>query len=383
MNRWTYAVALAMPLALAGCWPGASPRDALAPAPVLAAAKPLKPAKPPKNTTTTTAPTTTTTPATTTTTRVTTTTTAPTTTTTTAPTFRPMQFSPYVPVWNFPDLSAESTRSGARRFTVAFVLGSAGTCRAAWDGSMTLDSAAAQDIARNIAAFQDGGGEVVASFGGSGGVDLSRACPDAASMAREVFAVIDAVRPAALDFDVEGASTGDATVNQRRADALALIQARYPTTPISVTLESATSGMTARQLDVLRPILAAHVWINGHVNLMTMYFGADPNRMGAQTISAGDAAAAQLRTLMAGLTVEQSRWMVSVTPLIGLNSFSGERFTLEDARAVKSWAVSTGIGGISMWNEMRDRACAGANTDPAQTCNGIATTDFAYSSILR
>jgi chitinase len=60
---------------------------------------------------------------------------------------------------------------------------------------------------------------------------------------------------------------------------------------------------------------------------------------------------------------------IELTPMIGGNDVSGERFTLADADAMAAFALSQGLGGVHYWSYDRDTDCAAGAA--SATCNSM------------
>jgi chitinase len=60
---------------------------------------------------------------------------------------------------------------------------------------------------------------------------------------------------------------------------------------------------------------------------------------------------------------------LELTPMIGGNDTQGETFTLADADAVASFALSKGLAGVHYWSYDRDVDCPPGAASP--TCNSM------------
>ena len=82
--------------------------------------------------------------------------------------------APYVmPLANTPpNLPAVMSATGAKAFTLAFVLANGG-CTPAWTGDAGMDNVSSDtQVAAIISSIRSAGGDVVVSFGGYGGTKL-------------------------------------------------------------------------------------------------------------------------------------------------------------------------------------------------------------------
>jgi chitinase len=76
---------------------------------------------------------------------------------------------------------------------------------------------------------------------------------------------------------------------------------------------------------------------------------------------------------------------VGATPMIGQNDVRSERFTLDDANALLSFARGHGLGRLSMWSLNRDQACGPNVPDPGQAqdnCSGVDQKQAAFAQAL-
>jgi chitinase len=71
--------------------------------------------------------------------------------------------------------------------------------------------------------------------------------------------------------------------------------------------------------------------------------------------------------------------------MIGQNDVDAERFTLDDAAGLATYAVDKGLGRVSMWSLNRDARCKGTFTNVvvhSNTCSGVAQDALAFSSVF-
>jgi hypothetical protein len=276
--------------------------------------------------------------------------------------------------------------AGARYLTAAFVLSSGG-CSPAWNG--VADPATAARLQAGLADLRAGGGDAVASFGGANGTELAQACPDVPSLAAAYRSVIDEYGFTHVDFDVEGAATGDQASTDRRSQALALLQSGYAaqgkTLTVSLTLPVLPSGLTPEGLDVVAGAVHAGLKL-GVVNVMAMDYGdwsapAPGGKMGDYADQSAQALHDQLQTLYPGLSDAQLWSMVGITPMIGVNDTQDEVFTVADARTVAAFATRHHLGRLAMWSLTRDQECpGGAQAWAGAACSSVVQTPYAFSN---
>jgi chitinase len=307
-------------------------------------------------------------------------------------------FGGYVDVTATPTYAFEQPATSAGKQTVlSFVVAaSAGSCTPSWGAAYSLKQASdSLDLDRRIARLQQQGGDVAVSFGGQANTELAVACSSVASLAAAYEKVIDRYDLTTVDLDVEGAALANTEANERRADALAQVQKerRAAGHPLAIwlTLPVTTDGLAVDGQNAVKETLASKVDLAG-VNAMTMDYGSSLARGADMGRAAEDALAATQRQL--GILYRQqgtsltsrTLWSkIGATPMIGQNDDAGEIFTLQDAQQLNAFAISKGVGRMSMWSLNRDVSC-GSNyttlTVVSDSCSGIAQHGQHFASIL-
>lgn len=297
----------------------------------------------------------------------------------------PYRFAPYVDFagWPTPDLADIRAGSGADHISLGFVVqSSAGGCVPTWGGYTTYPAAGVTAYERaQVLALRAAGGDIVVSFGGAAGTELALACASASQLAAAYQSVIDAYGATHVDVDVEGAALLDSTGNTRRAQAVAKLQQTNPNLVVTYTLPTETTGLAASGLAAVQNAVDHGVKLAA-VNLMTMDYAApgDPaGQMGAWAISAATGLHAQLAPLFPNLPAAERWRLVGVTPMIGINDYDDQVFSLADAQAVTSWARTNQIGMLAMWSLERDSQCPDPVTTKQLTCSGVAQAPFAFA----
>jgi hypothetical protein len=284
------------------------------------------------------------------------------------------EYAPYFYTWGWGDssyafssLMQMKQQGGPSAVTIAFVL-SGGGCTVSTD---------IQNNLADVKAFVAAGGHVKASFGGADGNYLENACADAASLAAALSGFVDATGITDLDFDIEqGSTSSNATVNARRATALASVQAQKQIR-VAFTLPVNPDGLDSLGLDVVKTALAAGVKIS-FVNVMTMDYGNGTN-LGTTPLASVDATAKQLQAAIAGLSSDAAYRMVGATAMIGHNDDS-EVFSLDDASTLAAYAKQKHLGLLSYWAIQRDEKCPGGVD--LDRCSGVNASTFQFSKIF-
>lgn len=304
----------------------------------------------------------------------------------------------YVDVTATPSYAFErSTSADEENVVLSFIVADkAAPCTPSWGTFYTMAEAdTALDIDRRIARRAQQGGAVIVSFGGQLNQELAVGCTDPDSLRAAYASVIDRYRLSTIDLDLEGANLTDRAAGERRATALAEIQKRRAgsDTPLAIwlTLPVTPSGLTPDGTAAVTQLLSAGVNLAG-VNLMTMDFGAALERdqsMSAASIGALQSTHQQLHTLYHQRGVElgtKTLWnKMGVTPMIGQNDVRAEVFTLADAKALNAFAVSKGLGRMSLWSLNRDTTCGSNYPDVKQvsdSCSGVDQGGQRFASVL-
>jgi chitinase len=305
---------------------------------------------------------------------------------------------PYVdvtltPRFEFQDPEANPANSVALAFVVADPRDG---CSPSWGGAYSLDEAGASlDLDRRISQLRSAGGDVLLSVGGLNNAELAVACTDQPRLTDAYRQLVRRYDVGTLDLDIEGTAVADQASLRRRALALATLQAERQSAghPLAVwlTLPVTPEGLTADGLEAVRMTLQGGVVLRG-VNVMTMDFGSkqgsDPDMLGLTT-QALESTHRQLSDLYLRLGVQLTSPQVwsrlGATPMIGQNDVDSERFTVDDARGLASFALDKGLGRVSMWSLNRDASCRGTFANVvvhSDTCSGTAQDARAFSSVF-
>lgn len=307
-------------------------------------------------------------------------------------------FAGYVDATATPTFEFESPADDSgREVILSFIVAATDdSCTPSWGTAYSLDEASvALDLDRRIARLKQKDGGVAVSFGGLNNSELSSVCTDPADLKAAYSAVLDRYDVTTVDLDIEGDDLADTRAGERRAQVMAELQAenRAAGNDIAVwlTLPTATFGLTEDGTTAVAQMLAAGVDISG-VNAMTMDFGDSREKtqsMSDASISALEQTHRQLKALYsrAGISLTDATiWhKVGATPMIGQNDIQGEIFTLDDAVALNTFAVTQGLGRMSMWSMNRDQSC-GPNyvdlTRVSDSCSGVDQGAVRFATLL-
>ena len=277
------------------------------------------------------------------------------------------------------------SQSGIQIFTLAFIVDN-GSCQASWGG---LDITIPNDTLVNgstvlsvIQQIRSSGGDVIISFGGQNGTDISAACTTAAQVQAMYQSVIDRYTPTMIDFDVENTPEETPDAIEFRNQALVAIKKANPNLYISFTLPVLPTGLATgfptQGVGILASIKSSGLEPD-LINVMAMDYGTDVDNGGKMGTDAVDAATATYQQVQAaGLTSA-----IGITPMIGVNDTQPETFQLADATTVLNFAkANTWVKRLGYWSVSRDNGgCAGVKY-AEDTCSGLTQSDYAFATIF-
>ena len=310
----------------------------------------------------------------------------------------PGWFAGYTDVTTKPtfDFEFPATRAG-RDVVLSFIVSApGGPCTPTWGTVLTLDEASASlGLDRRIARMEQEGRRIAVSFGGQLKDELATTCVDVDKLAACYATVIDRYHVSTIDLDVEGAKLGDHVVGQRRAAAIRKLQldrrAAGKSLAIWLTLPVSPSGLTEEGQATVGEMLSTGVDLAG-VNAMTMDYGssrADGQSMLDATTGALSATQGELKILYRRAGKELSNatvWSkIGATPMIGQNDVPGEVFGLDAARSLNEFALSHGLGRVSMWSLNRDVTCGPNQVDlkrASAACSGVSQGGRTFADLL-
>ena len=271
---------------------------------------------------------------------------------------------------SFTSIQAAYQASGAKYYSIAFVLANGGACTPAWDGTHLM---AENYYTSQINTVRAGGGDVMAVFGGASGSDLATTCTTVSSLQTAIQSVINQYRLKWIDMNIEGGLVADTASLDRRNKVLAALQTANPGLKVSYTLPVMQSGLLQTALDLLNNAKANGVRID-YVNIMTMNYGPSSIDMGQAAITAATNTHNQLVGL--GITT-----LIGITPMNGQNNTVGEVFSLANADAVVAFAKANSyVGWLSFWSLGRDNGGCAGNTTASASCSGISQNNYDFTN---
>lgn len=297
------------------------------------------------------------------------------------------------PAFQFQQMGATANRDAILSFIVS---DPTSPCTPSWGGAYTMDQAAdSLDLDTRIARLQQQGGSVAISFGGKANSELAIGCTNETALEKAYASVADRYNINTIDLDLEGPGLANSAANARRAEAIAALQqerrAHGAALAVWVTLPVTTQGLAVDGTNAVAGLLAKGVDIAG-VNAMTMDFGQSLSA--TETMSQGSESALTQTERQLGILYERAGiylnratlWRkIGATPMIGQNDDAEEVFTLADAEGLNKFALSHGMGRMSMWSANRDITCSPNYVDTnivSNSCSGVNEGSLTFAGIL-
>jgi GH18 family chitinase len=300
-------------------------------------------------------------------------------------------YAPYFETWTTDSISATSTASGVRYFTLAF-LETTGkrSCTLAWNGVKTQTVAAGRYLS-DIASLRAAGGDVIPSLGGwsadQGGTEIGDSCSDVASIAAAYEQLVTTYGVTRIDMDIEGRSLTRSAGIDRRNRAIAMLQTWATqtgrTVQVQYTLPTSADGLEASGLAVLQNAVANGVRIDLVNPMVFDYYDRVTTEMGGAAVSASQGLHDQLKAMFPAKTNAAIWAMQGATMMNGVDDYPKrtEVTDIGDAQQLLDFARLKGMSSLSIWAIQRDNgSCAGGGA--ANDCSGIAQGTWAFSHLL-
>jgi chitinase len=269
-------------------------------------------------------------------------------------------------------------------------------CEASWGGAYNLSQAGdSLDLDRRIARLKQQGGNIAVSFGGLKHDELAIKCTDKSKLMAAYKSVIDRYQIDTIDLDLELVGLTDKEAAKRRAEAVAQLQsqrrAEGKKLAVWATLPVAPQGLTEDGTNAVAWLLEGGVDLAG-VNGMTMDYGGSREK-GQSMLDASKNALIQTHRQLGILYQNSGTYLndatlwskIGATPMIGQNDIADEVFTLEDAKGFNEFALSKGVGRMSMWSANRDITCGSNYVNlkvVSDSCSGINQGDQSFADLL-
>jgi hypothetical protein len=258
----------------------------------------------------------------------------------------PARFAaPYVPTWNNTNLVNLSNSTGNKFWTLAFIINGGSTCTPTWNGDDPLTGNSFGTYINNLRGI---GGDAIVSFGGASGKEIAVSCGDVASTQAAYQKVISQFKLTWIDLDIESGQESQTSSVDRRNKAMKNLQAANPGLRISYTLAVDRTGLGSAQKSLLSNAKSNGVNVTD-VNIMAMDYGPCYSDMGQAAVDAASATRSQLSAL------GMSSTKVGVTPMIGTNDVTCEKFSTNDANVLVNYAKANSyINLLAYWEQGAD-----------------------------
>lgn len=288
--------------------------------------------------------------------------------------------APYVmPLANTPpDLTTVMSASGAKAFTLAFIVANGG-CTPAWETDAGLDNVSSDTQAGPIInAVRAAGGDVVVSFGGYNGTKLGQSCGSAQAVAAAEQTVIDKYSLKAIDLDLEEPEYENATAINNELAAAQILQKNNSGLYVSITIPGTTSGTGYFGQQLLN-------------NAKTL--GYTPDNYAIMPFDGGfSGASSQISALQSFNTILMNTFgWDSATAYAheGISSMNGrtdsaEYFYQSDFQTVLSFAESNHLARFTFWSVNRDRQCNPPDNNGSLSgiCSSVPQSDWDFTKII-
>ncbi len=268
-------------------------------------------------------------------------------------------------------LNTAITGHGLKAYTAAFIIGEG--CTNIWGDTEPIGHDPFIDP--EIAKAKSEGASLIISSGGADGFPLPWTCTNENTIVSAYQTVINDYGVSRLDFDIEGAAVADPTSAGRLFTAMKTLQSRNSGLQFSATLPVLPTGLTSDGVNILKAAQKVGVKIN-IVNIMAMDYNQGNQNMGTAAINAAKATLAQMKSVNSGYTFGN----LGITPMIGVND-DGSTFSIANAKAVETFAKSSGVGRLAFWSVTRDQSCgAAAAVAASPSCSGVSQSQLAFTS---
>jgi chitinase len=276
---------------------------------------------------------------------------------------------------NPPDLTSVMSASGARAFTLAFIVADNG-CTPAWETDNGLDDVSTDtQMGPIINAIRAAGGDVVVSFGGYNGTKLGQTCGTPQATAAAEQAIINKYSLKALDFDLEEPEYENATAINNELGAAQILQANNPGLYESITLPGTTSGTGYFGQQLLNTAKTLGYTPN---NYAIMPFDGGFSGASSQITALQDFNTMLMNTF--GWSSATAYAHEGISSMNGRTD-SGEYFYQADFQTVLNFAESNHLARYTFWSVNRDRQCNPPDNNGALsgTCSSVPQNSWDFT----
>jgi chitinase len=262
-------------------------------------------------------------------------------------------------------LPAILEKNGIPSVRLGFVTAKAGKCEPTFAG-YDVASGYGKKIFKGL---KEKGIKVIVSSGGAANTYLEQVSSSPAELAKAYGQVISAYDLYGLDLDVEnGFESHHPGKLDQMMKALQIVEQDHPQLDVIFTLPVLPTGLVpGNGLGVLEKAIDSNLTFS--VNIMAMDYGPgfSDKSMGQYAIDAAKSTFSQFKQTYEkkGLNISDAAlWSrLHITPMIGMNDTAPQNFDLEDARLLKEFGESVGLGALSFWSLNRDHPGTGNSTN--------------------
>ncbi|KXS08977.1 glycoside hydrolase family 18 protein [Gonapodya prolifera JEL478] len=274
-------------------------------------------------------------------------------------------------------------KSGIKFFILAFITADVSK-EPAWGGVINMSE---RFYKSSIDHVRSKGGDVIVSFGGANGQELSDVVGNLSELVGKYQKVIDLYSLQRIDFDVEGGALGSKKGVELRNLVIKQLKSQNSKLYVSYTLPVLPTGFTSDGIYLLQNAKMNGAQID-QVNLMTMDYGDSawlPSRDGNMALAARkcvESVRQQLSELKYDASVS-----IGVTPMIGRNDVMSEIFTQSDASELNQWinndkSTHYPIKMKSFWSLTRDNKQTIKMGYAASNDSGVVQEEYEFSRIF-
>src|SRR5579859_184709 len=279
---------------------------------------------------------------------------------------------------NPPSLTTVMSATGAKAFTLAFIVADGG-CTPAWETDNGMDDVSSDtQMAPIINAIRSAGGDVVVSFGGYNGNKLGQECGTPQATAAAEQTIISKYNLHALDFDLEEPEYENATAINNELGAAQILQKNNSGLYVSITTAGTTSGTGYFGQQLLNN--AKSLGFTPNVYSIMPFDG------GFNGASSQISALQSFNTLLMNTFGWDSATAYAHEGISGMNgrTDSAEYFYQADFNTVLSFAESNHLARFTFWSVNRDRQCnpPDNNGTLSGTCSSVPQSDWDFTKII-
>ncbi|OUM58568.1 glycoside hydrolase family 18 protein, partial [Piromyces sp. E2] len=235
-----------------------------------------------------------------------------------------------------------------------------------------------------IETIRKNGGDIIISFGGSGGRELATVIEDEDELYNAYKSVIDYYKLSWIDLDIEGDVLKlNENANINRNKVMLRLKNEYPNLILAYCLGAEhTTGISNAGIKVLKHAKKIGLQVDV-VNVMAMDFSRKETpdgdtKMGQYAIDTAKVAYEQVNEIGFKNT------KIGITPMIGKNDHIQQIFTLNNAMEVLEFSQNNEwVRLLSFWALNRDNGDGGDTDETSNKYSSIEQEEFAFTNIFK